>query len=110
MAKAFRFAIAFAGAFALAGCSGSEENEAPAAENVEVNSFEVANDMILPETAPEPEPAGNAAAPIPLPDATPAMDAVPEDTQVQDDAAAAGMTSRIQRDEAPAANQDAPAE
>jgi PBP1b-binding outer membrane lipoprotein LpoB len=104
MAIRFRFALALAGAFALAGCSGSDESEA-STTNVEFNSFEVANDIAPIE---EPAAAVNAAEIAPAP--APAMEAIPEEARVQEDADAVGMTARVNRGEEPGGNQAAETE
>ncbi|WP_176590765.1 hypothetical protein [Sphingobium sp. EM0848] len=83
--------IALAGTLALAAC-GKKEEQAPTnnlveppVENVIVNE---------PEAAPVPEPSNNAVAPQPAPPPS-----ISEQQQIEDDAAATGMTSRLSRDE-----------
>ena len=80
--------IALAGALALSAC-GKKEEEAPATNNLVEPPVE---NVIInePDAAPLPEPQNNAVATPAAPPPT-----VSEQQQIQDDAEATGMTSRL---------------
>ncbi|HUD92061.1 hypothetical protein [Sphingobium sp.] len=80
--------IALAGALALSAC-GKKEDEAPAATNNLVEP-PVENVIVEEPEAPLPEPQNNAVATPAAPPPT-----VSEQQQIQDDAEATGMTSRL---------------
>lgn len=81
--------IALAGALALAAC-GKKEEEAPATNNLVEPPVE--NVIVEEPEAPAPEPSNNAT-PAPAPAPT-----ISEQQQIEDDAAATGMTARLNRD------------
>lgn len=81
--------VALAGALALAAC-GKKEEEAPATNNLVEPPVE--NVIVEEPEAPAPEPSNNAA-PAPAPAPT-----ISEQQQIEDDAAATGMTARLNRD------------
>ncbi|UZW53710.1 hypothetical protein NUH86_09070 [Sphingobium sp. JS3065] len=79
--------IALAGALALAAC-GKKEEEAPVTNNLVEPPVE---NVIVDEPEATPEPSNNAA-PAPAPAPT-----ISEQQQIEDDAAATGMTARLER-------------
>ena len=79
--------IALAGALALAAC-GKKEEEAPATNNLVEPPVE--NVIVNEPEAPTPEPGNNAAAAAPAPAPT-----ISKQQQIEDDAAATGMTARL---------------
>jgi hypothetical protein len=82
--------IALAGALTLAAC-GKKEEEAPVTNNAVEPPVE---NVIVPEPdAPAPPPADNGASLEPAPPPS-----ISEQQQIQDDADATGMTSRLNRD------------
>ncbi|AJR24909.1 MULTISPECIES: hypothetical protein [Sphingobium] len=82
--------IALAGTLALAAC-GKKEEEAPATNNLVEPPVE--NAIEEEPVAPAPEPGNNAAAPEPAPPPS-----ISEQQQIEDDAAATGMTARLGQD------------
>lgn len=84
--------IALAGALALAAC-GKKEEEAPVTNNLVEPPVEnvIVNE---PEAAPLPEPTNNSAEAKPV-----APPTISEQQQIEDDAAATGMTARLTPDE-----------
>ncbi|HXH15874.1 MAG TPA: hypothetical protein VNJ10_07045 [Sphingomonas sp.] len=104
-----RFRAAIAGgllaAMALAGCSRSEPEQPPTDTNM-------VEDTGVTETEAAPAPVETA--PVEAPPPAPAVVEPPReapvapDAQMQDDADATGMTSRVTRDEAPAENEADP--
>ncbi|WP_062792002.1 hypothetical protein [Sphingobium chlorophenolicum] len=80
--------IALVGALALSAC-GKKEQEAPVTNNLVEPPVE--NVIVEEPEAPAPEPSNNAA-PAPAPAPT-----ISEQQQIEDDAAATGMTSRLER-------------
>lgn len=82
--------IAFAGALALSAC-GKTEEEAPATNNMVEPPVE--NVVVDEPDAPMPEPQNNAVATPPAP-----APKISEEQQIQDDAEATGMTSRLSED------------
>ncbi len=101
-----QLAAAASAALALAACGGGSEEEQPApASNVETMAIpEPGNMTELPEEAPPATRIDNTAMDT---IAAPAPEIAPTE-QVQDDAAATGMTARVSRDEG--GNQAQPAE
>ena len=81
--------IALAGALALAAC-GKKEEETPVTNNLVEPPVE--NVIVEEPEAPAPEPSNNAA-PAPAPAPT-----ISEQQQIEDDAAATGMTARLNRE------------
>lgn len=81
--------IALAGALTLAAC-GKKEEEAPVTNNLVEPPVE--NVIVEEPEAPAPEPSNNAA-PAPAPAPT-----ISEQQQIEDDAAATGMTARLNRE------------
>lgn len=88
-------ALLAASAIALAACSGSNDEQQPAAEtnvtDLNVTSAEIAN---ISTEAPPATRIDNTAAEVPVPVAT-----LTTDEQTQDDADAAGMTAKVDRGE-----------
>jgi hypothetical protein len=88
-------------ALSLAACSGSDEGEAPVAETNVANMAEAPMEMgNVAEQAPPATQIDNTAATIAE---EPAQATLTADEQTQDDADATGMTSRVNRNEAEAA-------
>ncbi|WP_448500739.1 hypothetical protein [Sphingomonas sp.] len=82
------FLAAPALAIALTACSGSSEPEAPPVEESTPEPAPMPTYEPLPEPSPEPTP-------TPMP--TPTPEPLPDEEQMQEDADAVGMTSRIDR-------------
>lgn len=82
--------IALAGALVLSAC-GKKEEEAPATNNMVEPPVE--NVVVDEPDAPMPEPQNNAIATPPAPPPK-----ISEEQQIQDDAEATGMTSRLSED------------
>ncbi|MGK6357133.1 hypothetical protein ACMGDH_18135 [Sphingomonas sp. DT-207] len=98
-------AAAASAALALAACGGGADEEQPAPSNVETMTIpEPGNMTELPEEAPPAARIDNTATDA---IAAPAPEIAPTE-QVQDDAAATGMTARVSRDEG--GNEAQPAE
>ncbi len=82
--------VALAGALALSAC-GKKEEEAPVTNNLTEPPVE--NVVVDEPEAPLPEPQNNAVATPPAPPPK-----ISEEQQIQDDAEASGMTSRLSED------------
>jgi hypothetical protein len=96
-----------AGALALGGCGGKDEDTAPVANAGSMTPIEVENDAAnttVPTEAPAAPRIDNATTEA-APETAPALGA---DEQTQDDADATGMTARVSRDEG--GNEAQPAE
>ena len=106
MTRKPRFVLLAAGlaALALSACNGAG-TEAPVEAN-DINAYEVINETETPELNIVEAPTTNAASEsLAMPG-----DEVPDEAQMQDDAEASGMTSRVNRDEAGSTGNEAGAE